>query len=480
MPGAVIAAHRDLEDLTLDRDVLHEKAHLDIRYAELVYDGLWFSPLKAALDAFVDETQAAVTGEVRLELSPGRCQPTGRRAERPVPARPGHLRGRGRLRPRRRPRVRLPLGPACPHLGPGPLGMSERDDQGPSRPGRCGPAGSGGARPGHVGLHLVAGGRSAPVAPGRREPGACARGLLAAGVLEEGEGKLPSTASPGSPASWRPQLRLPGGGRGRPQRGRAPPDRAGVGPAGGKLHTGRSRNDQVATDLHLWLKQACADAVEALAGLIDALVGAGRAAGPRTSSCPASPTSSRPSRALGLPARRPRLRPGQGRRQVPGRRPSGRCQPARGWPSPGRRSARPGGHRQRPRLRRRLRQRHGRHRRPGRGRRAAGVAGIAMVHASRLAEDIALWAGRLGTPPRRLGHRLQHAAPEAQPRRGRAGPRPGRHGPGAPDRVPGHPQGPAPGLRPRPPGGQGGRVRGPRPAGRVPGRPGRPGRRAGA
>jgi argininosuccinate lyase len=51
-----------------------------------------------------------------------------------------------------------------------------------------------------------------------------------------------------------------------------------VGPAGGKLHTGRSRNDQVATDLHLWLKQACADAAEALAGLVDALVAAGRAA----------------------------------------------------------------------------------------------------------------------------------------------------------------------------------------------------------
>jgi argininosuccinate synthase len=84
VPGALatIAAHRDLEDLTLDRDVLHEKARLDIRYAELVYDGLWFSPLRTALDAFVAETQAAVTGEVRLELSPGRCQPTGRRAER--------------------------------------------------------------------------------------------------------------------------------------------------------------------------------------------------------------------------------------------------------------------------------------------------------------------------------------------------------------------------------------------------------------
>jgi len=51
-----------------------------------------------------------------------------------------------------------------------------------------------------------------------------------------------------------------------------------AGPVGGKLHTGRSRNDQVATDLHLWLKEACADAVEALAGLVGALVGAARAA----------------------------------------------------------------------------------------------------------------------------------------------------------------------------------------------------------
>jgi argininosuccinate synthase len=90
VPGAlaIIAAHRDLEDLTLDRDVLHEKARLEIRYAELVYDGLWFSPLKAALDAFVASTQQTVTGEVRLELSPGRAQPNGRRAERAL-YRPG-------------------------------------------------------------------------------------------------------------------------------------------------------------------------------------------------------------------------------------------------------------------------------------------------------------------------------------------------------------------------------------------------------
>jgi argininosuccinate synthase len=84
VPGALaaIAAHRDLEDLTLDRDVLHEKARLEIRYAELVYDGLWFSPLKAALDGFVAATQAAVSGEVRLRFGPGRCQVAGRRSAR--------------------------------------------------------------------------------------------------------------------------------------------------------------------------------------------------------------------------------------------------------------------------------------------------------------------------------------------------------------------------------------------------------------
>src|SRR3546814_9948123 len=52
------------------------------RYAELVYDGLWFSPLREALDAFVTSTQQHVTGEVRLRLEPGRCFAVGRRAER--------------------------------------------------------------------------------------------------------------------------------------------------------------------------------------------------------------------------------------------------------------------------------------------------------------------------------------------------------------------------------------------------------------
>ncbi|MGE3619603.1 MAG: argininosuccinate synthase [Acidimicrobiia bacterium] len=77
---ALILAHRDLESVTLERDLAREKARLEPRYAELVYDGLWFSPLKQALDAFVAESQSHVTGEVRLRLSPGSCEVTGRRS----------------------------------------------------------------------------------------------------------------------------------------------------------------------------------------------------------------------------------------------------------------------------------------------------------------------------------------------------------------------------------------------------------------
>ena len=81
-PGALalILAHQDLESLCLERDVMHEKQRLEGRYADLVYDGMWYSPLKNALDAFVDSTQQYVTGEVRLRLEPGRCYVVGRRS----------------------------------------------------------------------------------------------------------------------------------------------------------------------------------------------------------------------------------------------------------------------------------------------------------------------------------------------------------------------------------------------------------------
>jgi argininosuccinate synthase len=82
-PGslALLLAHADLESITLERDLMREKARLEPRYAELVYDGLWHSPLRRSLDAFVNASQAPVTGEVRLRLEPGRCFVAGRRAE---------------------------------------------------------------------------------------------------------------------------------------------------------------------------------------------------------------------------------------------------------------------------------------------------------------------------------------------------------------------------------------------------------------
>ncbi|MBV9004755.1 MAG: argininosuccinate synthase, partial [Solirubrobacterales bacterium] len=82
-PGALalLVAHRDLEDLTLERDLHHEKARLEPRWAELVYDGLWFSPLRRALDAFIAEASAHVSGEVRMRLHGGRAVATGRRSD---------------------------------------------------------------------------------------------------------------------------------------------------------------------------------------------------------------------------------------------------------------------------------------------------------------------------------------------------------------------------------------------------------------
>ena len=83
-PGALalLLAHADLESITLERDLMREKSRLEPRYAELVYDGLWFSPLREALDSFMASSQQHVTGEVRLRLEPGSCTVSGRRAER--------------------------------------------------------------------------------------------------------------------------------------------------------------------------------------------------------------------------------------------------------------------------------------------------------------------------------------------------------------------------------------------------------------
>jgi argininosuccinate synthase len=79
-PALLYAAHQALESLVLERDLRAVKAELSLKYATLVYNGLWFSPLRAALDAFVRSSQAALTGEVRLRLFKGHAQVVGRRA----------------------------------------------------------------------------------------------------------------------------------------------------------------------------------------------------------------------------------------------------------------------------------------------------------------------------------------------------------------------------------------------------------------
>jgi argininosuccinate synthase len=78
---AIIKAHVDLESICLERDLQREKYRLESRYAELIYDGLWFSPLRESLDAFIAKSQEHVTGEVRLHLAPNRCEVEGRRSD---------------------------------------------------------------------------------------------------------------------------------------------------------------------------------------------------------------------------------------------------------------------------------------------------------------------------------------------------------------------------------------------------------------
>lgn len=82
-PGGTVLynAHRHLEKLILDRDTLHYKGIVAQKYSELVYDGLWFTPLREAIDAFVDETQKLVSGTVRVKLYKGKATPVASKSE---------------------------------------------------------------------------------------------------------------------------------------------------------------------------------------------------------------------------------------------------------------------------------------------------------------------------------------------------------------------------------------------------------------
>jgi argininosuccinate synthase len=76
----LLAAHQELERLVLDRALLAFKSSIGAKYAEMVYSGLWYTPLKLALDAFIRQTQQRATGEVRVKLYRGSCQVVGRKS----------------------------------------------------------------------------------------------------------------------------------------------------------------------------------------------------------------------------------------------------------------------------------------------------------------------------------------------------------------------------------------------------------------
>jgi argininosuccinate synthase len=82
-PGGtlLLTAHRELEALCLDRDLSHFKQHIGLKYAEVVYFGLWFTPLRASLQAFVESSQADVNGTVTLALYKGNVDVAGRQSD---------------------------------------------------------------------------------------------------------------------------------------------------------------------------------------------------------------------------------------------------------------------------------------------------------------------------------------------------------------------------------------------------------------
>ncbi len=82
-PAATILhlAHKDLESVVLDRELAHFKEIVTLKYSELIYFGLWYAPLKKALDGFIEATQSQVTGSIRVKLSKGNCSVVGRKSK---------------------------------------------------------------------------------------------------------------------------------------------------------------------------------------------------------------------------------------------------------------------------------------------------------------------------------------------------------------------------------------------------------------
>ena len=267
-PGALalLLAHADLESITLERDLMREKARLEPRYAELVYDGLWFSPLREALDSFMASSQQHVTGEVRLRLEPRQLHGVGApRRARALPPRPRHLRRVRHLPAPGRRGLRTALGALGRDLG--------------TRAGRAGSLmtlwhGRFADGPADELLafteSLSFDQRLAPddIVGSRAHVAMLAR----AGLLTDEEASLVIAALDrvGVELADGTFVFAPGDEDIHTAIERRVTELAG--PAGAKLHTGRSRNDQVATALRLFLKREGTDAARRIHGLQEVLL----------------------------------------------------------------------------------------------------------------------------------------------------------------------------------------------------------------
>ena len=244
-PAAItlIEAHGALEDLVLTKAELDAKRELEAKWTQLVYDGLWFSPVREAIDAFVATTQELVTGEVRVQLAAGAAIVTGRRSEyalyaetlasygdgRDVPARGG----RG-LHPDHRARDRA-RGGARQQEGRGGVTALVRASVGDG----LAPRGLG-VPPGDDAELLPYDCEATPLHAerlARRRASSPTRSSTRRGARSSGSRERASSAE---------------------RRGRPLGDRAPLGQVGRKIHAGRSRNDQVAAAFRLYVADACA------------------------------------------------------------------------------------------------------------------------------------------------------------------------------------------------------------------------------
>jgi argininosuccinate synthase len=114
-PGGTVlhVAHRAMESITMDREVMHERDRLSPRFAELIYNGFWFSPEMDVLRAAIDASQENVTGEVRVKLYKGNVLVTGRRSPVSLYSEALGRRARGHLRPGGRDRLYPAAGAAA-------------------------------------------------------------------------------------------------------------------------------------------------------------------------------------------------------------------------------------------------------------------------------------------------------------------------------------------------------------------------------